>query len=56
MRIESRIGAICQEHGISAKELARLLGTEAQRLMRPDVDVCQVLGVQVCEVLVLVKE
>lgn len=68
LRVESRIGAVCQERGLDATELARrarLSPTIARRLLRPDVlyistaqleAVCRALCVGIGEVLVLVGE
>lgn len=68
LRVESRIGAVCQERGIDADELARRAGfpvSTARRVLRPDVQrisaaqleaVCRALGVGVGDLLVLVGE
>lgn len=68
LRVESRIGAVCEQRGIGAGELAARAGlslSTARRLIRPDVQrisamqleaVCRALDVGIGEVLVLVGE
>lgn len=68
LRVESRIGVLCQERGIDATELARRAGfavNTARRVLRPDVQrisaaqleaVCRALGVGIGDVLVIVRE